>query len=89
MRLLALALLITLSMPALAQNSCASLPAETREERDRKWYCTARAGNPGACASIFDATLRRLCKAETGRPNECASILDVEKRRYCEGVTGR
>jgi hypothetical protein len=84
-------LLIVLATPALADNSCASLPAGTQAQRNTKWYCRAQSeGNGSYCASIFgDLDLKRQCEARTGRPSSCASIMDRERRLYCQGVTGR
>jgi hypothetical protein len=66
-----------------APSSCGLL-----KDDDQRWFCRAQdEGKSSYCASIRDASLRRLCGARTGNPKECASILDRQQRHYCEGTS--
>jgi hypothetical protein len=66
-----------------APSSCGLL-----KDDDQRWFCRAQdEGKSSYCASIRDASLRRLCGARTGNPKECASILDRQQRLYCEGIS--
>lgn len=81
--ILALSMLVAAGVAHAQPSSCALI-----QNSDDRWLCRARdEGKPGYCASIQDATKRRICGAQTGRPGECASITNSQQRHYCEGFS--